>query len=67
MQPFTISRALRGTRCWCGHSATVTRTGEGIITHYCARHWALCWSIAFQDQTQKPFRVTTRRRQGGAA
>ena len=33
MQPFTISRALRGTRCWCGHSATVTRTGEGIITH----------------------------------
>ena len=67
MQPFTISRALHGTRCWCGHRATVTRVSDAVVSHYCARHWALWWSITFQDRTQKPFRVTTRRRQGGAA
>ena len=66
MDAFTISRALSGTRCWCRRQAIVTRVGDGIMTHYCARHWALWWTITFQAGSQTPLHVTeSTSRRGG--
>lgn len=57
MQPCTISRALRGTRCWCGKSAEVTRAHDELVSHYCARHWALWWHTLLSNPMQAPVQV----------
>lgn len=41
--------AQAGTRCWCGTEATVTRTAPGVVSHYCARHWMLWWTLEMSD------------------
>ena len=41
-----LTPARPGDHCWCGKEAIVHRTGAGVDTSYCAKHWDLWWMLA---------------------
>ncbi len=54
-----IAPAPSGARCWCGKTATITRTTPDVTSHYCARHWRLWLQYVTRDLEQ-PAAASTR-------